>query len=198
MTVTGGAIAQRAPAAGLGSVVLRASISLSMSPSMTLGQVVQVEPDAMVGQPVLGEVVGPDLLGSLARADHAPSQRRLDLGGLGPLAIEEPAAQDGHRLGLVLDLALLVLDGDDDAAGHVGDADGRVGRVDRLPAVTGGAVDVDPMSFSSIWTSTSSASGMTATVAVEVWIRPLDSVTGMRWTRCTPASNLRRLKRPAA
>ena len=46
---------------------------------------------------------------------------------------------------------------------------------------------------SSIWTSTSSASGITTTVAVEVWIRPLDSVAGMRWTRWTPPSNLSRL-----
>ena len=37
-------------------------------------------------------------------------------------------------------------------------------------------------------TSTSSASGRTATVAVDVWMRPPDSVTGMRWTRCTPDS----------
>ncbi len=46
---------------------------------------------------------------------------------------------------------------------------------------------------SSIWTSTSSASGRTATVAVEVWMRPADSVSGTRCTRCTPPSNFRRL-----
>ena len=46
-------------------------------------------------------------------------------------------------------------------------------------------------SFSSIATSTSSASGMTATVAVEVWIRPCDSVSGTRWTRCVPPSYLK-------
>ena len=40
----------------------------------------------------------------------------------------------------------------------------------------------------SISTSTSSASGSTATVAVEVWMRPCDSVSGTRWTRCTPDS----------
>ena len=39
-------------------------------------------------------------------------------------------------------------------------------------------------------TSTSSTSGSTATVAVEVWIRPWDSVSGTRWTRCVPPSNL--------
>ena len=46
----------------------------------------------------------------------------------------------------------------------------------------------------SISTSTSSASGITATVTVEVWIRPWLSVTGTRCTRCTPRSNLKRLK----
>ena len=38
--------------------------------------------------------------------------------------------------------------------------------------------------------STSSASGRTATVTAEVWIRPPASVTGTRCTRWTPLSNL--------
>ena len=37
-------------------------------------------------------------------------------------------------------------------------------------------------------TSTSSASGITRTPAAEVWMRPWLSVTGTRWTRCTPPS----------
>ena len=44
-------------------------------------------------------------------------------------------------------------------------------------------------SFWSICTSTSSASGSTSTPAAEVWMRPWLSVTGTRWTRCTPPSN---------
>ena len=47
-------------------------------------------------------------------------------------------------------------------------------------------------SLSSILMSTSSASGSTATVAAEVWMRPPASVSGTRWTRCTPDSNLSR------
>ena len=43
-------------------------------------------------------------------------------------------------------------------------------------------------SFGLISISTSPASGSTATVAVEVWMRPEDSVTGTRCTRCTPDS----------
>ena len=51
-------------------------------------------------------------------------------------------------------------------------------------------------SLSSISTSISSASGRTATVAAEVWMRPCVSVCGTRWTRWTPASNLRRANTP--
>ena len=43
-------------------------------------------------------------------------------------------------------------------------------------------------SLSSILTSTSSASGSTATVAADVWMRPCVSVAGTRCTRCTPDS----------
>ena len=44
-------------------------------------------------------------------------------------------------------------------------------------------------SLSSIWTSICSASGNTSTPAALVCTRPWDSVTGTRWTRCTPPSN---------
>src|SRR3970282_2634036 len=53
------------------------------------------------------------------------------------------APQALHRPGAVLVLALLVLDGHDDAGLEVGDADGRIGRVDRLAAGTGRTVHVD-------------------------------------------------------
>src|SRR5581483_7091766 len=43
-------------------------------------------------------------------------------------------------------------------------------------------------SFGSSFTSTSSASGSTATVIAEVCTRPCCSVTGTRCTRCTPLS----------
>ena len=43
-------------------------------------------------------------------------------------------------------------------------------------------------SLGSMAISTSSTSGMTATVAVEVWMRPCASVDGTRWTRWTPDS----------
>ena len=47
-----------------------------------------------------------------------------------------------------------------------------------------------------ICTSTSSACGSTATVTVEVWMRPCVSVAGTRWTRWTPLSNFSRAKTP--
>ena len=51
-------------------------------------------------------------------------------------------------------------------------------------------------SLSSILMSTSSASGSTATVAAEVWMRPCASVAGTRCTRCTPDSNFSRENTP--
>ena len=50
---------------------------------------------------------------------------------------------------------------------------------------------------SSISISVSSTSGMTTTVAVEVWMRPDDSVAGTRWTRWVPLSNLSREYAPS-
>ena len=51
-------------------------------------------------------------------------------------------------------------------------------------------------SVSLMSTSTSSASGSTATVAAEVWMRPEASVSGTRCTRCTPDSNFSLAKAP--
>ena len=51
-------------------------------------------------------------------------------------------------------------------------------------------------SFGSMVTSTSSASGSTSTPAALVWIRPCDSVTGTRCTRCTPPSHFSRDQTP--
>ena len=52
-------------------------------------------------------------------------------------------------------------------------------------------------SAGSMVTSTGSASGMTSTPAAEVWIRPCDSVTGTRCTRCTPPSYFSRDHAPS-
>ena len=86
------------------------------------------------------------------------------------------------------------------AAGRV-TLDGRVATLGEkadparsVIAVDGRAVDVSgSAALPAVHLAMHKPAGITATVAVEVWIRPLDSVTGMRCTRCTPASNLRRL-----
>ena len=49
-----------------------------------------------------------------------------------------------------------------------------------------------------ISSSSSSASGNTITPAAEVWMRPWDSVTGIRCTRCTPPSYLSDAHTPSA
>ena len=112
------------------------------SPAEHLVEVVRGELDPVVGDPALGEVVGADLLRALARAHLGAA-----LGGdlrllLRELLLVEARAQDPHRLLAVLELGLLVLHRDDDPGRLVGDPHRRVGRVDRLAAGPGGAVDV--------------------------------------------------------
>ena len=111
------------------------------------------------------------------------------------LPFEDPAAQDAHGPVVVLVLAALVLALDFHLVGGaflVPDADGAFGLVDVLAARPAGA---HPFPFdvaaSLISTCTSSGSGMTATVAAEVWMRPCVSVLGTRWTRWPPLSYLR-------
>src|SRR4051812_17341749 len=108
-----------------------------------LVEVVGLVAGAVVGDPVLGVVVGPDPLGAVDRAHLAATGvARLGVGGLLG-GLQEARAQDAERLLLVLQLALLVLAADDDAGRQVGDAHRRVGGVDALPAGAGAAEDVD-------------------------------------------------------
>jgi hypothetical protein len=61
-----------------------------------------------------------------------------------PAALEQLGLQHHHRRRLVLQLGALVLAGDDDAGGEVGDAHRGVGGVHALTTGARGAVDVDP------------------------------------------------------
>ena len=83
----------------------------------------------MVGDPVLLEVVGPDLLRPTTAADLAPTGLRGL--GTGPILfdLEQPASQHPERLHFVLELALLVLHGDHETGRQVGDTDRRIGGV---------------------------------------------------------------------
>src|SRR3712207_7020913 len=58
--------------------------------------------DPVVGDPVVREVVRPDLLRSVARPDHALAGGAVTFALLRQLHVIEPGAQHGHRLRLVL------------------------------------------------------------------------------------------------
>src|SRR2546430_15506630 len=106
-------------------------------------EVREVVSEAAVGETVLREVVRPHLLRALTASDlRVPRQRfarRALLGG----AREQPRAEYRHRLRLVLELAALVLAGDDLARWQMRDAHRRVGRVHALTPVTARAIEVD-------------------------------------------------------
>ena len=133
------------PAASSSAVcaAVSASMTASRSPSMHLVEVVGLVADAVVGDPVLREVVGAHPLAAVHRAHLAAPL--VAGGGVGLLAGggEQPGAQHAQRGLAVLQLALLVLRADHDAAGQVGDPDGGVGGVHALPAGARRAEDVD-------------------------------------------------------
>ncbi len=97
----------------------------------------------MICDPVLGEVVRADALTAVDRAHLRLARGR----GLRFLALDlhltQPRLEHAQRGLLVLQLRLLVLAADDDTRRQVGDAHGRVGRVDTLPTRAGAAIDVD-------------------------------------------------------
>jgi len=69
----------------------------------------------------------------------------------------------------------------------------RIGLVDVLAAgAEARKVSMRSSAGLSDTSSSSSASGSTATVQAEVWMRPWASVSGTRCTRCAPDSNLSR------
>ncbi len=98
-----------------------ASVRLAQVPVENLVEPVQRQLDPVIGDATLGEVVRPDLLRPLARADlRATRGRELRL-LLFALELVEARAQDAHRLHAVLELRLLVLHRDDEAGRKVGD-----------------------------------------------------------------------------
>ena len=136
----------------------------------------------------LREVIRADTFTAVARTDlAAPFFRQFGIGLLLSL-VEEAGFQDAQGLGTVFQLGPFILTFDDHPRRDMGHADGRTRLIDVLAAGTGGAeivdadvvhveVDFDVFRFR-----------QTATVAVDVWIRPPASVTGTRWTRWTPDS----------
>src|ERR1035437_2016119 len=73
-----------------------------------LGQVVEREPDAVVRHPVLRKTVGADAFAAGARANLAATLRRVFRVLLVLAALQQPGPQDGHGLGLVLQLRALI------------------------------------------------------------------------------------------
>src|SRR3972149_12015589 len=97
----------------------------------------------MIGDAILGKVVGADFLAAIASADLATAGIALLLGAFFFSELEEARTEFFHGLFLVLDLRLLVLAADDQAARHMGDAHRAVSGVDRLPAGPGRTESID-------------------------------------------------------
>src|SRR5580704_1574428 len=97
----------------------------------------------MVGDAVLGIVVGADFFGAVAGFDLAAAfgaDRGLLLF---ELHFIEAGTQNAHSLGAIFDLGFFVLLGDDQARRQVGDAHGGISGVNGLTAWAGRAESVD-------------------------------------------------------
>src|SRR5690625_4676673 len=111
-------------------------------------QVAAREPDAVVRDTRLREVVRADFFRAFTGADLHEARLPLLAGGALPLAFQKPRAKHRERLVAVLDLRFAVLTGDDYLVvrtGAVGDAHGGVRRVHGLATGTRGTVHVHPI-----------------------------------------------------
>src|SRR5215207_5933590 len=106
-------------------------------------EVVGGDADAVVGDTSLREVVCTDLRRAVAGADLRLAEGPFLLGPFAQLAFQEPGLEDPDGLLLVLELALLVLAGHDQARWLMRDPDRRVCGVHALAARTTGTVHVD-------------------------------------------------------
>src|SRR6266566_986064 len=128
----------------IGLVLLRERIDEVVDVTVhTPVEVREVVSEASVSEAVLWEVVRPHLLRALAASDLGVARGRLALRALLGGARQQPRAKDRHRLRLVLELAALVLAGDDLARRQMRDPHRRVRGVHTLTAVTAGAIEVD-------------------------------------------------------
>src|SRR5208282_3443742 len=112
-----------------------------------LAELVEGEADAMVAQPVLGEIVGADFFRAVARLDLATPLGPDGLVLLFPFELKQPRPEHAHGLLAVLDLRLFILAGHDHPRGQMRDAHRRVRGVHGLPAGARGTEGVDANVF---------------------------------------------------
>src|SRR5450432_209612 len=110
-------------------------------------ELVDGEADAVVGKPVLREIVGADFLAAVAGADHCFAL--LGQRGLLFFHLEfvETAAQHEHAFFAILDLRFFVLATDDRIRRNVRDAHRGIRSIHRLAAGTRRAEGVDAQVF---------------------------------------------------
>src|SRR5262249_29095879 len=94
---------------------------------------------SVIGDPVFLEIIGADLLGPVAAADHRPSFAGNSLMLLGLFHFQKARPENPHGLFPVFDLGLLVLHRYDRSAGNMGKPHRRIRSVDRLAAWAGRA-----------------------------------------------------------
>ena len=105
------------------------------------------QPDAVVGDAVLREIVSPDFFAAIARTHHRLAFLGQRVLLLLHLHLVQPRAQYAHPFLAVLDLRFLILAAHYGVGRNVGNAHRGISRVDRLPARTGRTERVNAQVF---------------------------------------------------
>src|ERR1019366_1139919 len=106
-------------------------------------ELMQRQADAVIAHAILREVVGADFLAAVAGAHHALALRAQGRLLLFEFQLVQTGTQHAFGLSAILDLRFLVLAGNHQARGQVGDAYRRIRGVDALPAGAGGTEGID-------------------------------------------------------
>src|ERR1035437_3607591 len=99
-----------------------------------LREVVEREPDPVISDAVLPEMIGADSFAAIACADLVAARGSVFRALFLLASLQEPRSQHGHRAPLVLELRALGGAGDDEAGRPVENLHGGIGGVDALAA----------------------------------------------------------------
>src|ERR1700674_5834500 len=101
----------------------------------------------MIGDSVLGKIVGPNLFFSPSGSDQASPMRRIFFRFLKLLFVEQSGAKDGQGFLLVLLFAATLLAADDFARGNMEDLNRGMRGIHALATRPPGSTDLDAKIF---------------------------------------------------
>ena len=108
-------------------------------------QLIYRQTNAMIGDSIVGVVVGANALAAVTRSDQRLTLIGSVLVNLALLKVVDSRFQNPQRFGEILVLAFFILNGDDDPSLMMRQSNGRISLVNLLATGTAGAIIVSPI-----------------------------------------------------